>query len=49
MSWDKLNNYTLPKDFVKVPLVLIGLNVQLWFAGLEVSRLRKKVFNKKWL
>jgi hypothetical protein len=46
---DFLNNLSLPKDFLKVPLVLIGMNVQLWFAGYYVGKVRKEIFNKEFM
>jgi hypothetical protein len=43
------NDFELPKDFAKIPLVLIGLNFQLWLAGLEVGRVRKQLFNQEFM
>jgi hypothetical protein len=40
------SNFSIPKDFGKVPLVLIGMNLQLWWAGFQVGKLRKQLFNK---
>lgn len=46
---DFFSELILPKDFAKVPLVLIGMNVQLWLAGLHVGKLRKQLFNKEFM
>lgn len=46
---DFFNEFALPKDFGKIPLVLMGLNLQMWFAGLYVGRLRKQLFNQEFM
>jgi hypothetical protein len=42
-------NFSIPKDFSKVALVLMGMNFQLWWAGHEVDSFRKKIFNKEFM
>jgi hypothetical protein len=41
--------FTLPKDFSKVVIVLVGMNFQSWWAGRDVSAFRKKIFNKEFM
>ena len=45
-----ISRITLPEDFTsKIPLVLLGLNLQILYAGFEVSSCRKKIFNKEFM
>jgi hypothetical protein len=44
-----LENFQLPKDFAKVPLVLIAMNFQLAMAGGSLSKLRKQLFNQAFM
>lgn len=32
-----------------MPLILIGLNLQAWAAGLQIGKLRKVMFNKQFM
>ncbi len=41
-----LNEFEISKDFAKVPLILIGMNLHLWYEGLQLSKMRKQIFNK---
>lgn len=32
-----------------MPLILIGMNLQLWAAGMQISKLRKLMFNQQFM
>ena len=40
------DNFVIPKDFSKVLLVLAGMNLQCFYFGSQVSKMRSKIFNQ---
>jgi hypothetical protein len=43
------SNFQLPANFPRVLLVLAAMNAQVWSAGLDISEMRKRIFNQEFM
>lgn len=44
-----IDSFTIPKGFEKVILVIAGMNLQAWYAGFKVAKVRRQIFNQEFM
>lgn len=41
--------FSIPKGFEKVILVIAGMNLQAWYQGFKVAKVRRQIFNQEFM